>query len=143
MMLYPDMSRSTYDKSDHFVFAAPCTHDEWQALWYEIQVRWRKRKSCDPDSRAMTADYLGWLMVKDDSDEKICIVLTDHDNTDEQAEETAAWIRVSEEFRGMIYALKYDAAYGSAETLAQVICRTAGVPPSQVRHVITTKRNNV
>lgn len=141
MMLYPDMSRSTYESSDHFVFAAPCTHGEWQTLWTEIQMR--NRKLSDPKSRTKNNDYLAWITVEDDSDEQVIIIMQGQYDTDDEAETTAAWVRVSEEFRGMIYALKYDSTYGSSQTLAQIVCRTAGVPPSQVRHVIITKRNNV
>ncbi len=143
MMLYPDMTRSTYEASDYFVFAAPCTFKEWTELWREIELRWRNRQSSDPNSRAKNDDYLAWLIVKDDSDEQVVIILHDKHDTDTEAEETAAWIRVSEEFTGMIYALKYDPGYGSSSTLAQIVCRTAGVPPSQVRHIIPSRRNNV
>lgn len=133
MMLYPDMTRSAYEGSDTFVFAAPCTEGEWFELMQGGGLM----------NRACNEVYLRWVMVKDDSDERIVVIMQAPHDTDEIAETTAAWIRVSEEFRGMIYALKYDPAYGSSQTLAQIICRTAGVPPSQVRHVIITKRNLV
>lgn len=133
MMLYPDMTRPTYDASDHFVFAAPCTQGEW----YELLA-------CESiASMGDDKQYLPWRILEDDSDEKICVIMQATHDTDDDAETTAAWIRVSEEFRGMIYAVKYDSGYGSEQTLAQIICRTAGVPPSQVRHVIIPRRNNV
>lgn len=144
-MLYPDMSRSTYDKSDHFVFAAPCTKHEWYELHGQILSQWAQRTKKTPNSRGATEDYLGWIELEDDSLEKVCVILRTPEATDTMCEETAAWIRVSQEFTGMIYALKYDPGYGfgNGESLSQIVCRTAGVPPSQVRHVITTKRNNV
>lgn len=132
MMLYPDMSRSLYENSDLFVFAAPCTQGEWYDLMAQVD-------DCPKDN----SDYLRWCIVSDDSDERVCIVLQDSHDTDDSAEATAAWVRVSEAFNGMVYALKYDPAYRSQETLASVITRTAGVNPSQVRHIITKRRNLV
>jgi len=142
MMLYPDMTRTTYDASDYFVFAAPCTQAEWFQLSQQISRQWKGRKKTTPQSRGKNDDYLAWIMLKDDSEEEIVIILRDTLDTDSECEETAAWIRVSQEFRGMVYALKYDPAYGSEQTLAQIICRTAGVNPSQVRQVVTQPRGN-
>ena len=137
MMLYPDMTRDTYEASDHFIFAAPCTQSEWFDLLQLESIASQSSRARD------TNNYLPWCILEDDCDEKIYVIIRDRHDTDEAAEITAAWIRVSEEFRGMIYAVKYDPGYGSSQTLAQIICRTAGVPPSQVRHVTVTRRNNV
>ena len=71
MMLYPDMTRMTYDASDYFVFAAPCTQAEWFGLSQQISRQWKRRKKTTPKSRGKNDDYLAWIMLKDDSEEEL------------------------------------------------------------------------
>lgn len=116
MMLYPDMTRHQYDGSETFVFAAPCTKDEWYTM-----------KGFAEDD----GSHLPYLI--DEEDEPICIVLRFPETIDDHAIETAAWVRIRHEFTGMIYAMKYDPQPPST-SIASVIARTAGVNPKQVGH---------
>lgn len=129
VMLYPDMTREQYEGSETFVFAAPCTKDEWYRM---------KALSCDD------GDHLPYLFSEDHDEmqEQVCIVLRFPESIDDHAVETAAWIRIKHEFNGMIYAMKYDPQppdYGIAATIA----RTAGAPPNQVRHIELPKPKNL
>lgn len=130
MLMYPDMSRTTYDGSETFVFAAPCTRDEWYQL-----LR---------DPRAVNDGIRLPYIVSGDSmeEEIVCVILRRDESTDEECVETAAWIRVTQEnFNGMIYATGYVDApqFGS---VASIIARTAGANPNQVKHIdFETKEN--
>lgn len=121
MLLYPDMSRTTYDGSETFVFAAPCTKDEWFQLLRDGR--------CINDGT-----HLPYL-ISGKKEDQVCIILRRKDSTDDEAVETAAWIRVTaENFNGMIYAMDYVDApqYGS---VAKIVARTAGANPKQVKHI--------
>lgn len=125
MLLYPDMSRTTYDGSETFCFAAPCTKDEWYRLLRDGR--------CINDGVRLPYIIIG------EKEEQVCIVLRRDHSTDDEAVETAAWIRVAlENFNGMIYALDHVDApqYGS---VAQIVARTAGANPKQVKHIDLTK----
>lgn len=119
MMLYPDMTRQQYDGSETFVFAAPCTKDEWYTM---------KALGITHDD----GDRLPYLICKEDGDER-CIILRYPETIDDHAVETAAWVRIKHSYRGMIYAMKYDPQPPST-SIASVIARTAGVNPKQVGH---------
>lgn len=121
MLLYPDQSRTTYDGSETFVFAAPCTKDEWYRLL--------RHGGCINDG-----SRLPYIMTGKKEDQ-VCIILRRSETTDDECVETAAWIRVAaENFNGMIYAMDYVDApqYGS---VAKIIARTAGANPKQVKHI--------
>lgn len=125
MLLYPDMSRQTYDGSETFVFAAPCIKDEF----YQLLRNGKTVKS---------GDRLPYL-VTGEKEDQVCLILRHDYDTDEQALETAAWIRVAHEgFNGIIYAMQYiDApAFGS---IASIVARTAGANPKQVKHIDLTQ----
>jgi len=121
LLLYPDMSRTTYDGSETFVFAAPCSDDEWNKLL--------RHPNCLNDGT-----HLPYL-TSGEGEDQVCIILRRHENTDDECVETAAWIRVTlENFGGIIYAMTHVTApqYGS---IAQIIARTAGANPKQVKHI--------
>lgn len=121
MLLYPDMSRTQYDGSETFVFSAPCLKDEW----YELL----RDKFCINDGTRLP------YVVHGKKEEMVCVILCRPESTDDEAVETAAWIRVTaSKFNGMIYAMKYVDApqFGS---VASIIARTAGADPKQVKHI--------
>ncbi len=131
MLLYPDMRRDLYDANDNFVFAAPCTEAEWRQLNADAQ---------------MSGDYLPFLFIKETYHENApsdvtCIILMSPNTPDDDAIATAAWIRVVEEYTGMIYALNFEADYSRSNSLSSIVARTAGVPPKQVRHIELPKRS--
>ncbi len=124
MLLYPDMSKDTYEGSDYFCFSAPCTKAEWDNM-YSQRI-----------SQDQSEHYLPFLVMKDEAaEEEVCVVLRFPHTTDEQAVTTAAWIRTAKEFTGMIYAVGHDNAYGDMQSLSSIIARTAGCSPAQVRHL--------
>ena len=128
MMLYPDMTREQYDGSETFVFAAPCT----KAEWYDMKSLSSTVDDGDHLPYMLFDDELG--RTKDGNATKLCIILRFPESIDDHAVETAAWVRITNEFVGMIYAMKYDPQppdYGIAATIA----RTAGAPPNQVRYI--------
>ena len=127
MLLYPDMSRTTYDGSETFVFAAPCTKDEWYSLIRHPQ--------CVNDGKRLPFV----LLQGGDKEDHVCVIMRREHSTDDEAVETAAWVRIAySNFNGMIYAQHYVDApqYGS---VAQIIARTAGANPKQVKHIDLTK----
>lgn len=121
MLLYPDMTRQQYDGSETFVFAAPCTKHEWYSMYKYA---------------ADDGNHLPYVFDKadDDPENHVCIILRHQETIDDHAVETAAWVRIKEEFTGMIYAMKYDPQPPNMAT-ASIIARTAGANPKQVRHV--------
>ncbi len=126
MLLFPDMRREQYEGNDNFVFAAPCTKVEWDYL---------HNKSVQEEH------YLPYIFMKDDPDDVSCLILRLPEITDEQAVTTAAWIRVSEEYTGMIYAVSFESV-PTIQSLSSIVARTAGCNPKQVKH-IEIKRSNV
>lgn len=123
MLLFPDMSRTTYNGSETFVFAAPCTRNEY----YQIL---RHPQATDDGVRLPFV-----LLQGGDKDDHVCIILRRDETTDDECVETAAWIRiVHENFNGMIYAMTYvsEPMFGS---IASVIARTSGANPKQVKHI--------
>ena len=120
LLLYPDMTREQYKGSETFVFAAPCTQAEWKQL---------KSLSSTIDD----GDHLPFTMIDEDTTQ-VCIVLMFQESIDAHAVETAAWARLTHEFTGMIYALKYNPAPPD-DSLAATIGRTAGANPKLVRHI--------
>lgn len=117
MLLYPDMSRSGYDAKE-FVFASPCSYAQW-----------------DRALRRATKDvgYLPWLEIEEEG-ESIVIICRSPEHTDDDCLTTAAWLRIVNNFRGMIYALPYDDK-PLDYSIGAVLARTSGVDPKQVRHV--------
>ena len=133
MLLYPDMRRKPYDANENFVFAAPCTEAEWKELFASRSEPNRDR------------DYLPFTFVKETFHENAppdvtCIILMSPNTLDEDAIATAAWIRVVDEYTGMIYALTFDPAYAGETSLSSIVARVAGVNPKQVRHIEIIKR---
>ena len=125
MLLFPDMRRALYTDNDNFVFAAPCTKSEWDYLHkHSIQLD----------------HYLPFIIINELED-VTCIILRHPEITDDQTVTTAAWIRISEEYTGMIYALSYESV-PTAQSLSSIVARTAGCNPKQVKHV-EIKRSNV
>lgn len=121
MLLFPDMSKEQHF-ADHFVYAAPCTSTEWHKVLGRCKTK-------EPDEQGfMPYTYL------DEEGEKICIIPRPFGASDDDCLGTAAWIRMVDEFRGMIYALPYCNEEWP-NTIASIIARTAGVEPSKVRHV--------
>lgn len=121
MLLYPDMSRTNYDGSETFVFAAPCTKDEWYKLL--------RHGGCINNGTQLP------YFLSNEKEDPVCIILRREESTDDECVETAAWIRVAVEgFNGMIYAMDYVDApqFGS---VAKIIARTAGANPKQVKHI--------
>ncbi len=140
MLLYPDMRRKLYDANDNFVFAAPCTEPEWKEL-YE-----RRQTIADRGDQAHCA-YLPYTFIKETFHENAppdvtCIILMSPNTLDEDAVVTAAWIRVVDEYTGMIYALTFDPAYAGETSLSSIVARVAGVNPKQVRHIEIIKRKD-
>lgn len=132
MLLYPDMSRESYSGNDNFVFAAPCQEWEWESMW----------RSCDKDE-----DYLPYVIINEFFHENAppdwvaCVILMRDSDSDDDALTTAAWLRVTQEYTGMIYAIKCDPAYQGETSLSSIVARTSGVDPKQVRHIeLPTKR---
>jgi len=125
MLLFPDMRREQYEGNDNFVFAAPCTKVEWDYL---------HSKSVQEEH------YLPYIFMKDDPDDVTCLVLRLPEITDEQAVTTAAWIRVSEEYTGMIYAVSFESV-PSVQSLSSIVARTAGCNPKQVKHIEINRSN--
>ncbi len=133
MLLYPDMRRETYNANENFVFAAPCTEIEWKELFANRNEPNRDR------------DYLPFTFIKETFHENAppdvtCIILMSPNTPDDDAIATAAWIRVVEEYTGMIYALTFDPAYAGETSLSSIVARVAGVNPKQVRHIEIIKR---
>ena len=134
MMLFPDMGRKQYEDNDNFVFAAPCTDAEWCHMYAEAQV--------EPDDKYLPFVFWGegpatfsrQNRVLGIPGDVVCIILREPTSSDEDALTTAAWIRVSEEFTGMIYAVGFVSGALSQST-PSIVCRTAGVNPKQVRHI--------
>jgi len=131
MLLYPDMRREQYEGNDNFVFATPCTKSEWDYLHGKSE---------------QSEHYLPYFFAKEYFHENAppdltCIILRHPEITDEQAVTTAAWIRVSEEYTGMIYAVSYESV-PTVQSLSSIVARTAGCNPKQVKH-IEIKRSNV
>jgi len=131
MLLYPDMRRETYTGNDNFVFAAPCLEVEWKSLLANA--------SKNPNQLPFT--YIKERFHENAPPDVTCIILMSPQSTDDDAIATAAWIRVVDEYTGMIYALTFDPAYAGATTLSSIVARTSGVDPKQVRHIeLSTKR---
>ncbi len=136
LLLYPDMRRELYDANDNFVFAAPCTEAEWKVLFGQRSEPNRDR------------DYLPFTFIKEHFHENAepdvtCIILMSPNTPDDDAIATAAWIRVVEEYTGMIYALTFDPAYAGETSLSSIVARVAGVNPKQVRHIEIIKRKEI
>lgn len=135
MLLYPDMRRESYGANDDFVFAAPCTETEWETL-----------NAAALTARPESSDYLPYTFIKESYHDEApadvtYIILMSPQTPDDDAIATAAWIRVVEEYTGIIYALTFESEYNSNQSLSSIIARTAGVPPKQVRHIeLPTKR---
>lgn len=123
MLLFPDMSRTTYDGSETFVFAAPCLRDEWHRLL-------RHPQAINDGTR------LPFVLLQGGSKEDhVCIILRRDETTDDECVETAAWVRIAyENFNGMIYAMHHVEAPQCA-SIANIIARTAGANPKQVKHI--------
>lgn len=133
MLLYPDMRRELYDANENFVFAAPCMESEWKELY----------ENRNEPNRA--SDYLPFTFIKESfhteaPPDVTCIILMSPQTLDDEAIATAAWIRVAEEYTGMIYALTFDPAYAGSTSLSSIVARVAGVNPKQVRHIEIIKR---
>lgn len=125
MLLFPDVTRAQ-PEAETFVFAAPCDHHEWRRL---------DKHSTEIPSSPDGEKYLPYFVFREkDESETIIAILRGPKDSDEDCLQTAAYLRMVEEFRGMIYALPYHP--NSAEiTMADIIARTAGVKPQHVRHV--------
>lgn len=130
MLLYPDMSRASYMASDHFMFAAPCSEQDWKILLANRNEPNRDR------------DHLPFTFIKenygnDDLSDTTCIILMKPGTPDDDAIDTGAWIRVTEEYTNMIYALTYNPEIPGHDSIsfAAIVARTAGVDPKQVRYI--------
>ena len=112
--------------SDHFMFAAPCSEKDWLTLYNNRSEPNRDR------------DHLPFTFIRNDPGPTptctTCIILMKPDTPDADAIDTAAWIRVTEEYSNMIYALKFEALIASS-SFAAIVARTAGVDPKQVRYI--------
>ena len=129
MLLYPDMRRETYDANDNFVLAAPCTEAEWKEL-----LKMRQPKF-DGDENYLPFTFIKETYHDNAPPDVTCIILMFLHTPDDDAIATAAWIRVVEEYTGMIYALTFDPAYAGETSLSSIVARVAGVNPKQVRHI--------
>lgn len=129
LLLFPDML-SEQHAAEEFVYAAACQPHEWHRLFDVARQRQQRQ---EPQPPATDTPLLSHLMVAEEG-EKICIILQGAADTREQATTTAAYIRMVGEFSGMIYVLPYNDAPVS-NSLADIINRTAGVPPHQIRHI--------
>lgn len=120
MLLFPDMTKEQPDAGE-FCFATPCTLDEWTKLSRSGKVEWVKNF------------MVPYIMVKEDK-EKIAIILMDSGNTDDEAMTLAAYLRMVQDFTGMIYALPYT--HDTPDMwIGSIIARTSGVDPKKVRHI--------
>lgn len=120
MLLFPDQSREQHEAQE-FCFADPCTLPEWNRL---------KAEASTPEG------YLPFCYKECDEGEQVCIILRDATATDDDCLTTAAWIRLTREFTGHIFALPFkDSVALTSQSMAQIIARTSGVPFHQVKHI--------
>jgi hypothetical protein len=125
VLLFPDLSREQHHAQE-FVFAVPCRKHEWHKLYQQAE-------RINQPQDGVASPFLPYYKTRED-DEEIIIILRSPVNTDEQCLSTAAYLRMVDEFTGMIYSLPYSET-DAMNSIADIIRRTAGVPPHQVRHI--------
>ena len=109
--LYPDMSRDKYEGSDSFIYAAPIEKHDWERLLRTAQMT--------------TETGVKWEIINQiGSGDSFAILLRDTHHTDDLMLETAAWLRFTISFQGVIYAVPGK----SGIPFSDVVACTAGAP---------------
>jgi hypothetical protein len=109
--LYPDMSREKYEGSDSFIYAAPIEQHHWDELRETAQLT--------------TETGVKWTMIQTlGNRDSFAILLRETQHTDDQMLETAAWLRFTLSFQGVIYAVPGKSGISISDTVVY----TAGAP---------------
>lgn len=111
--LFPDMSRTTYEGSDDFIYGAPIDETVWKKLCEMAK-----------ETGNNSVPFVRLPKEATNTDFGVTVLLRNGDRSDDDMLEAAAWLRVIENNRDRIYAVPW---YKTMD-LHTALIKTIGAP---------------
>lgn len=110
MLLYPDMRAPQQPDNDTVCFAAPIELTEWEHLYgrgRDNQLQHTRMRYVIFTDNIHEDDTTSVFFMRNDAEitDRVCILLRAFEDAD-TCLESAAWIRINENFPGMIYIVR-------------------------------------